>query len=42
MVDMDALAAAAIYFGSFPAIRLVAKLVLDRWLNLRDIDLSEI
>ncbi|MBV8493724.1 MAG: hypothetical protein JO162_09630 [Alphaproteobacteria bacterium] len=39
---MHALVTAAIYFGSFLAIGLVAKLVVGHWLNLRDIDLSEI
>ena len=39
---MNALGTAAIYFGTFLAIGLVAKLVVSRWLNLRDIDLPEI
>ena len=39
---MDALVTAAIYFGSFLAIAIIAKLIVSRWLNLRDIDLSEI
>ena len=39
---MSALTAAAIYFGSFLAIGVVASLAVRRWLNLRDIDLPEI
>jgi len=39
---MSALATAAIYFGSFVAIGLVARHAAKRWLNLRDIDLPEI
>ena len=39
---MDALTTAAIYFGSFLAVGVVAKLIVSRWLNLRDIDLGEI
>ena len=39
---MSALTIAAIYFGSFLAVALIAKLMVTRWLNLRDIDLSEI
>jgi hypothetical protein len=39
---VSALTTAAIYFGSFLAVGLIARLVVRRWLNLRDIDLSEI
>jgi len=39
---MSALATAAIYFGSFVAVGLIASVALRRWQNLRDIDLSEI
>ena len=39
---MSALITAAIYFGSFLAIAVIAKLAVGRWLNMRDIDLSEI
>ena len=39
---MDALTTAAIYFGSFLAVGLMVKLMVSRWLNLRDIDLGEI
>ena len=39
---MSALTTAAIYFGSFLAVGVITKLVVRRWLNLRDIDLSEI
>jgi hypothetical protein len=41
-VTVSALTTAAIYFGSFLAVGLIARLVVRRWLNLRDIDLSEI
>ena len=41
-MTVDALTTAAIYFGSFLAVGLIARLVVRRWLNLRDIDLSEI
>jgi hypothetical protein len=41
-VTVSALTIAAIYFGSFLAVGLIARLVVRRWLNLRDIDLSEI
>jgi len=41
-VTVGALTTAAIYFGSFLAVGLIARLVVRRWLNLRDIDLSEI
>ena len=41
-MTVDALTPAAIYFGSFLAVGLIARLVVRRWLNLRDIDLSEI
>ena len=36
---MSALATAAIYFGSFLAIAVIAKLAVGRWLNMRDIEL---
>ena len=39
---MSALTTAAIYFGSFLAIGVVANYAAKRWLNLRDIDLPEI
>ena len=39
---MNALATAVIYFGSFLAIGLIGSYAAKRWLNLRDIDLSEI
>src|SRR5262249_58239551 len=39
---MNALGIAAIYFGAFVAIGLVASYAAKSWLNLRDIDLSEI
>jgi len=39
---MNALVTAAIYFGSFLEIGLIANLAVRRWLNLRDIDLSEV
>jgi hypothetical protein len=39
---MDALGVAIIYFGSFLAIGLVAKLVITKWMNRRDLDLSSI
>jgi hypothetical protein len=39
---VSALTTAAIYFGSFVAVGVIVKLLVSRWLNLRDIDLSEI
>ena len=39
---MSALTTAAIYFGSFLVLALVVKLAVSRWMNLKDIDLSEI
>lgn len=39
---MSALITAAIYFGSFLAFALIVKLAVSRWMNLKDIDLSEI
>jgi hypothetical protein len=39
---MRALVTAVIYFGSFLAIGLIAKLVIGRWMNRRNVDLSEI
>jgi hypothetical protein len=41
-LTVSALTTAAIYFGSFLVIGVVTKLAVSRWLNLRDIDLSEI
>ena len=41
-MTVGALTIAAIYFGSFLAIGVIARLAVRRWLNLRDIDLSEI
>ena len=39
---MRALVTAVIYFGSFLAIGLIAKLMIGRWMNRRNLDLSEI
>lgn len=39
---MSALITAAIYFGSFMVLALIVKLAVSRWMNLKDIDLSEI
>jgi hypothetical protein len=39
---MRALVTALVYFGSFLAIGLTAKLVIGRWMNRRNLDLSEI
>jgi hypothetical protein len=39
---VSALIPAAIYFGSFLAFALIVKLIVSRWMNLKDIDLSEI
>ena len=39
---MSALITAAIYFGSFLVFALIVKLAVSRWMNLKDIDLSEI
>jgi hypothetical protein len=39
---MRALVTAFIYFGSFLAIALIAKLTIGRWMNRRNLDLSEI
>jgi hypothetical protein len=39
---VSALITAAIYFGSFLVLALVVKLAVSRWMNLKDIDLSEI
>ena len=39
---MSALTTAAIYFGSFLVLALIVKLAVRRWMNLKDIDLSEI
>ena len=39
---MSALITAGIYFGSFLMLALIVKLAVSRWMNLKDIDLSEI
>jgi hypothetical protein len=39
---MRALVTAFIYFGSFLAIGLIAKLLVGRWMVRRDLDLPEI
>jgi hypothetical protein len=39
---MSALAAAIVYFGTFLAIGIVARLAIGRWINRRDIDLADI
>jgi hypothetical protein len=39
---MRALVTAVIYFGSFLAIGLIAKVVTSRWMHRRNLDLSEI
>jgi len=39
---VSALITAAIYFGSFLVLALVVKLAVSRWMNLKDINLSEI
>jgi hypothetical protein len=39
---MNALATAAIYFGAFIGVGLIIKVAASRWLNMRDIDLSEV
>ena len=39
---MNAFATAAIYFGAFVAVGLIVKVAAGRWLNMRDIDLSEV
>jgi hypothetical protein len=39
---VSALITAAIYFGSFMVLALIVKLAVSRWMNLKDIDLSEI
>jgi len=39
---MSALATAAIYFGAFIGVGLIIKVAAGRWLNMRDIDLSEV
>jgi hypothetical protein len=39
---VSALITAAIYFGSFLVLALIVKLAVSRWMNLKDIDLSEI
>jgi hypothetical protein len=39
---MHALVTAVIYFGSFLAIGLIAKLVVGQWMRRRNLDLSEV
>jgi hypothetical protein len=39
---MSALATAIVYFGSFLAIGLLARLAIDRWMHRRDFDLADI
>ena len=39
---MGALVTAIIYFGSFLAIGLIAKLAIGRWMGRRNLDLPEI
>jgi hypothetical protein len=39
---MGALATAIIYFGSFLAIGLVARLAIGRWMSRRNFDLADI
>jgi hypothetical protein len=39
---VSALITAGIYFGSFLMLALIVKLAVSRWMNLKDIDLSEI
>jgi len=39
---MRALVTALIYFGSFLAIGLIAKLMISRWMIRRNLDLSDI
>jgi hypothetical protein len=39
---MRAIITAVIYFGSFLAIGLIAKIVVGRWMVRRDLDLAEI
>ena len=39
---MNAFATAAIYFGAFIGVGLIIKVAASRWLNMRDIDLSEV
>jgi hypothetical protein len=39
---MRALVTAVIYFGSFLAIGLIAKLVVGQWMRRRNLDLSEV
>jgi hypothetical protein len=39
---MRALITAVIYFGSFLAIGLIAKLVIGRWVSRRNLDLPEV
>ena len=37
---MDALGTALIYFGSFLALAIIAKLAIGRWMSRRDLDPS--
>jgi hypothetical protein len=39
---MRALGTAFIYFGSFLAIGLIAKVVIGRWMTRRNLDLSDV
>ena len=39
---MSALATAIIYFGSFLALGLVARLAIGRWMNRRNVELTDI
>ena len=39
---MRALVTAVVYFDSFLAIGLIAKLMIGRWMNRRNLDLTEI
>jgi hypothetical protein len=39
---MSVLTTAAIYFGAFVAVGVIVKIAAGRWLNMRDIELSEV
>ncbi|MCW5741743.1 MAG: hypothetical protein KIT67_16415 [Alphaproteobacteria bacterium] len=39
---MDALAVAIIYFGTFLAVGSVARRLIDRWMDSRGVDLTEV
>jgi hypothetical protein len=41
-ISMWALVVATIYFGSFLLIGMTAKLLVDRWMGRRGVDLSDI